>query len=217
MSATAGLICIVDDDEAFRDSLGWLVRAAGYCVAAYATAEDFLSAHGREKAACAVLDIRMPGMSGLELQQELIRRQEHLPIIFVTAHGDVAMAVRAVKHGAFDFIEKPFKGKALIALIENAVRVGSIRLAATAQQRAIGQRLAALSAREHEVMIRVLDGKTNKAIANELAISVKTVECHRARMMEKLGAGSIAELVRIVIGTPAPVAAARADLRPLRT
>ena len=201
MNAKAPLIYIVDDDEAFRASLTWMVRAAGYRVATYATAEQFLATHERGAAACLILDIRMPGMSGLELQRALLDRAEYIPVIFVTAHGDVAMAVRAVKQGAFDFIEKPFNGKALLALIGKAVRSGTLHMAKAAQQLAIDERMASLSAREHEVMTRVLDGKTNKAIANELGISVKTVECHRSRMMEKLGAGSIAELVRLVVST----------------
>ena len=202
--AAAPLIYLVDDDDAFLDSLRWMVRAAGYRVAAFGTAEDFLAACKPGAGACLVLDLRMPGMTGLDLQQELMRRQETLPIIFVTAHGDVAMAVRAIKHGAFDFIEKPFKGKALLGLIEKAVRTGSRALAATAQRVAIDERLGALSAREHQVLTCVLEGKTNKGIASALGISVKTVECHRARVMEKLDAGSIAELVRLVVGASTP-------------
>ena len=191
-SPEEALIYLVDDDQSFRESLAWMLRAAGYRVNAYATAEHFLAVHEPATTACLVLDVRMPGMSGLELQQELLRRQEHIPTIFVTAHGDVAMAVRAVKHGAFDFIEKPFKGKALLALIRVALRTDSLRLATTARQLVMNERLATLSAREHEVMTCVLDGKTNKTIAADLGISVKTVECHRSRMMEKLGANSIA-------------------------
>jgi FixJ family two-component response regulator len=197
-SPTAPLIYVVDDDEAFRNSLGWMLRAAGYRVTEWAMAEHFLAAHEPRAAACLILDIRMPGMTGLELQKELLRREEYVPTIFVTAHGDISMAVRAVKQGAFDFIEKPFNGKALLALIERAVRSGALRVATAAQQLAVDERVGALSSREHEVMTRVLEGKTNKAIANDLGISVKTVECHRARMMEKIGAGSIAELVRLV-------------------
>ena len=204
-SSEPALIYLVDDDQSFRESLTWMLRAAGYRVSAYATAEYFLAVHERATAACLVLDIRMPGMSGLELQQELLRRQEHIPTIFVTAHGDVAMAVRAVKHGAFDFIEKPFKGKALLALIRVALRTDALRLATTAQRLVMNERLATLSAREHEVMMCVLDGKTNKTIAADLGISVKTVECHRSRMMEKIGASSIAELVRLVVGAPESV------------
>ena len=197
--SNAPLIHVVDDDEAFRGSLTWMLNAAGYSVDAYATAEHFLVAHKPGIAACLVLDIRMPGMGGLELQRELLRRNEYAPVVFVTAHGDIALAVRAVKQGAFDFIEKPFNGKALLAIIANAVRSGSLRMATAAQQFAVDERIAGLSEREHEVMTLVLDGKTNKSIANELGISIKTVECHRSRMMEKLGVASIAELVRLVM------------------
>ena len=195
----AALIQIVDDDEAFRGSLTWMLHAAGYRVDAYATAEHFLATHEAGAAACLILDMRMPGMGGLELQRELLRRHEYVPVVFVTAHGDIALAVRAVKQGAFDFIEKPFNGKALLAIIAKAVRTGPLRLANAAQQLAIDERIAALSEREHQVMALVLEGKTNKTIASELGISIKTVECHRARMMEKLGVASIAELVRLAI------------------
>lgn len=196
------LVCVVDDDDGFRDSLSWMVRAAGYRVSAYPSAERFLDAHQGGAAACLVLDIRMPETSGLELQQELSRREDHTPIIFVTAHGDVELAVRAMKHGAFDFIEKPFKGKVLLALIQSAVQTGARRRTEAAQRRATTERLAALSSREHEVLAGVLKGKTNRAIAADLGITSKTVEYHRARLMEKLGATSVAELVRLVFGTP---------------
>jgi two-component system response regulator FixJ len=198
------LVYLVDDDEAFRDSLRWMMRAAGYRVEVYATAEHFLATHERDAGACLVLDLRMPGMSGLELQEELIRREERIPTIFVTAHGDVALAVRAVKRGAFDFIEKPFPGQALLALVREAVRQDRRELVAATQSRDVAERLAALSPREHEVMKLVMQGKTNKTIAAELAIGVKTVETHRAHMMEKLGATSIAELVRIVLAASLP-------------
>jgi FixJ family two-component response regulator len=194
----APLIYVVDDDQAHRDSLTWMIRAAGFRVIAFDSAEQFLAERGPDPGACLVLDVRMHGMTGVELHQELVRRRERMPVIFLTAHGDVAMAVRAIKHGAFDFIEKPFNGKALLVLIRSAVRTGAREVAASAEQRAVEQRLAALTSREHEVMTRVVEGKTNKCIGNELGISVKTVECHRSRMMEKLGAGSIAELVRLV-------------------
>jgi FixJ family two-component response regulator len=201
-SLPPALVCVVDDDEGFRESLTWMVRAAGYRVSAYASAERFLEAHKRGGAACIVLDIRMPQSSGLELQQELSRRDDRTPIIFVTAHGDVELAVRAMKHGAFDFIEKPFKGKVLLALIQNAVQTGARRRTEAAQRRATAERLAALSGREHEVLAGIVKGKTNRAIAADLGITSKTVEYHRARLMEKLGVTSVAELVRLVFDTP---------------
>lgn len=201
-AAPPPLVCVVDDDEGFRDSLSWMVRAAGYRVSAHATATHFLDAHKRGTAACLVLDIRMPETSGLELQQELVRREDQTPIIFVTAHGDVELAVRAMKHGAFDFIEKPFKGKMLLTLIRDAVQAGADRMTETARRRAVTERLAALSSREHEVLAGVVKGRTNRDIAADLGITIKTVEYHRARLMEKLGASSVAELVRLVFTTP---------------
>lgn len=211
--ARALLVQVVDDDEAFRSSLAWMLRAAGYSVDVYATGEHFLATHKFGAAACLILDIRMPGMGGLEVQRELLRRQEYVPVVFVTAHGDITLAVRAIKQGAFDFIEKPFNGKALLAIIGRAVRSGSLRVATVAKQCAMDEHIAALSEREHEVMTLVLAGKTNKSIANDLGISVKTVECHRSRMMEKLGVRSIAELVRLVVSKSG---ADHADQQPAR-
>jgi FixJ family two-component response regulator len=202
MPAAAPLVYIVDDDEAFRDSLRWMMRTAGYRVEVYASAEDFLAKHVAGAGACLVLDLRMPGMNGLELQEALMRAGEAIPIVFVTAHGDVALAVRAVKRGAFDFIEKPFKGQALLALVRQALRQDRRDLIAAVQSLEVAERLASLTPREHDVMKLVLEGKTNKAIASELAIGIKTVETHRAHMMEKLGAKSIAEHVRIVVAAP---------------
>ena len=195
------LVYILDDDEAFRKSLQWMLRAARYRLRVFATGEHFLATYEPGAGACLVLDLRMPGMSGLEVQEELLRRGEPMPIVFVTAHGDVGVAVRAVKRGAFDFIEKPFKGKALLDLIERAVRQDPRRLAVSVQRVNLAARIDTLSLREHEVMERVIEGKTNKAIAGELGVTVKTVESHRSHMMEKLGAASIAELVRLVVGT----------------
>lgn len=201
-AALPPLVCVVDDDEGFRDSLSWMVRTAGYRVNAYATAASFLAAHDRGAAACLVLDMRMPETSGLELQQELVCRDDQTPIIFVTAHGDVELAVRAMKHGAFDFIEKPFKGKMLLSLIHNAVQAGADRVTEKARRRAVTERLATLSSREHEVLTGILKGKTNRDIAADLGITSKTVEYHRARLMEKLGASSVADLVRLAFSTP---------------
>ena len=204
-SAQAPIIYLVDDDEAFRESLRWMLRVAGFRVEVYATAEHFLNAHQRGAGSCLILDLRMPGMSGLELQDELMRRREYVPIIFVTAHGDVSLAVRAVKRGALDFIEKPFNGEALVKLVRKALRYGAPALAMAANRALTDDRLDTLSPREHEVMLCVIDGKTNKTIAAELGISIKTVECHRSRMMEKLGANSVVELVRLVANSSAPL------------
>lgn len=193
------LVCVVDDDEAFRDSLRWLLESAGYRVAGFASAEPFLEAYRPGTGACLVLDVRMPGRSGLELQEEMNRRRYDLPTIFVTGHGDVPMAVTAVKRGAFDFIEKPFKDEELLALIEKAVAQDAASRHEHAQQLTTAARLAMLTPREREIMDLVVAGKKNKTIADELGISVKTVEIHRGRVMEKMGVDSVADLVRIAL------------------
>lgn len=198
-AAESPLIYVVDDDEAFRDSLRWLLEGAGYRVEAFAQAESFLASFQPGAGACLVLDVRMPGRSGLELQEEMVRQGHVIPIIFVTGHGDVPMAVNAVKNGAFDFIEKPFKDQALLTLIENAVSLNVSALEGEAQRLSAVTRLSLLTQREREVMELVVAGRKNKQIADELGISIKTVEVHRARMMEKTGATSVAELVQLTL------------------
>ena len=199
------LVYIVDDDEAFRDSLRWLLEAAGYRVAAFASAELFLASFQPGAGVCLILDVRMPGYSGLELQEEMARLGHAIPIIFVTGHGDVPMAVNAVKKGAFDFIEKPFKDQALLTLIENAASLNVSAFQDEAQRLSAVARLATLTQREHEVMELVVAGRRNKQIADALGISVKTVEVHRARVMEKTGAASVAELVQMTLSAKAPI------------
>ena len=198
-AASAPLVCVVDDDEALRDSLRWLLESAGYRVTTYSTAERFLAAYRAGVASCLVLDVRMPGLTGLELQQELSRRGEPLPIIFITGHGDVPMAVNAVKNGAFHFLEKPFNDAQLLELIEHAVATAGTAPVEQAQRRCAAVRLAMLSQREREVMDLVVSGRKNKQIADELGISIKTVEAHRARIMEKMGVSSIAALVQATL------------------
>lgn len=197
------LVYVVEDDDALRDSLCWLIESAGYRVAAYSNAESFLAYLEPEERGCLVLDVRMPGMSGIELQERLIRRGLHLSIIFITGHGDVPMAVNALKRGAFDFIEKPFQDQALLARIESVARSGRNPMEGE-RSRLVASRLTSLSQREREVMDRVIEGKPNKCIADELGISVKTVEAHRARMMGKLDVNSVAELVRLSVGWSMP-------------
>ena len=196
---SAPLVYVLDDDAACRDSLRWLLEAGGYRVRTYATAEHFLASCEPQAGACLVLDVRMPGMSGLALQEELLRRQQYVPIIFVTGHGDVPMAVDAVKKGAVDFLEKPFNDEELLARVESAVTLERAALHVRAQRQLAVTRIAALSQREREVMERIVDGKLNKVIADELRISVKTVEAHRARIMEKLGVDSVAGLVQLAL------------------
>jgi FixJ family two-component response regulator len=201
---TDRLVYVVEDDNALRDSLCWLIESAGYSVSAYSNAESFLAYLEPDARGCLVLDVRMPGMSGLELQERLIRRGQHLPIIFITGHGDVPMAVSAIKRGALDFIEKPFQDQELLARIQSVAKSGRSPLEFRERPRLVESRLEMLSRREREVMDRVIEGKPNKWIAKDLGISVKTVEAHRARMMGKLDVNSVAELVRLSIGWSKP-------------
>jgi len=192
-------VYIVDDDEAMRDSLAWLLESQGLAVTAYAAAEDFLAACGDGMAGCIVLDVRMPGMSGLELYEKLSARRCALPVIFITGHGDVPMAVSALKKGAVDFIEKPFNDKDLLRVIGECLE----RERTTREQRRregdAARRLAGLTEREREVMDLIIAGRLNKQIADVLNISIKTVEVHRARIMDKMGVRSVAELVQAVL------------------
>jgi two-component system, LuxR family, response regulator FixJ len=198
-------VFVVDDDQAMRSSLQWLIESMGMRVETYASAQDFLDAYYPGRAGCLLLDVRMPGMSGLELQAYLARREQRIPVIMITGHGDVTMAVKAMKSGAVDFIEKPFDDEALIVSIKNALQHDEKRRALRAQRADIAARMAELTPREHEVMLMVTDGRSNKEIATALGVSAKTVEVHRARVMDKMRADSLAELVRMVLiagGTP---------------
>jgi FixJ family two-component response regulator len=198
-AARAPLVYVVDDDEALRDSLKFLLESAGYSAETYAAAEDFLAVSRPAPGSCIVLDVRMPGMSGLELQYELARRGSTLPIIFLTGHGDVPMAVGAVKRGAFDFIEKPFEDDRLLRLIAEALKLEAATRERHVRQLSAAARLDTLTPREREVLDCVLEGRLNKRIAEDLSISIKTVEAHRARVMDKLRVDSTAQLVRLVI------------------
>ena len=199
----AATVFVIDDDGAVRDSLATLLRAAGLPVRTYESARTFLREFRPELSGCLMLDIRMPGMSGLELQEELDQRRCRMPIIFLTGHGDVPTAVRALKRGAFDFIEKPHDEQRLVLATRNALR-------ADAEQRVgrnptlpspadLDQRLALLSTREREVLEHVLLGRPTRAIADILCVSVKTVEFHRSRIREKLRVGSLAEMFRLFL------------------
>lgn len=199
MTAPQQIIYVVDDDEAMRDSMTWLLEGEGYRVACFDSAAAFLGAWRSSLRGCIVLDVRMPEMSGLELQEKLDSIGSHLPIIFVTGHGDVPMAVGALQRGACDFIEKPFHNEDLLARIERALELDSQIAARQQRDNAIASRLDQLTQREREVMQLVVAGKLNKQIADELDISMKTVEAHRARVMEKMGVRTLAELVKIVM------------------
>ncbi len=194
-------IYVVDDDEAMRDSMTWLLEGEGYRVACFDSAESFLGARHDGMRGCLILDVRMPEMSGLELHEKLDALGSNLPIIFVTGHGDVPMAVSALQRGACDFIEKPFHNENLLGRIHRALELDSQLTARRERDGAIAHRLDQLTQREREVLDLVVDGKLNKQIADELNISMKTVEAHRARVMEKMGVRTLAELVKAVMTT----------------
>jgi FixJ family two-component response regulator len=192
-------VFVVDDDEALRDSLRWLLEAHGYEVALYDSAEHFLSDDAAMRPGCLLLDVRMPGMSGQELFDALIERGNRMPVVFITGHGDVPMAVAAVKKGAVDFIEKPFSEEDLLRLVGQCLERDILQREAVAASASIVARRAALTPREREVLELIVAGKLNKVIADQLAISPKTVEVHRSRVMEKMGVRSVAELVQAVM------------------
>lgn len=198
-------VFVVDDDEAVCDALGMLLRAAGMDVETYRSAASFLKALRPGQTGCLVLDIRMPGMSGLDLQDELLRRKITIPIVFLTGHGDVPMAVRALKKGAVDFIEKPHEAERLVLAVLNALRMDDERRKQTNRHDDLSldlaTRLATLSEREREVLDRILEGKQTRQITDELCISVKTVEFHRARIREKLGVTTQAQLFSLFIAS----------------
>ncbi len=199
MNEAEQIIHVVDDDEAMRDSMTWLLEGEGYAVACYESAESFLARRHPAMRGCIVLDVRMPQMSGLELHERLEALGSRLPIIFVTGHGDVPMAVSALQRGACDFIEKPFNNEDLLQRIHRALELDRQRSDQDRQHDAIAHRVEQLTQREREVMTLVVAGKLNKQIADELDISMKTVEAHRARVMEKMGVRTLAELVKAVM------------------
>lgn len=199
MANQAVKVYIVDDDEAIRDSLRWLLEAKGFLVETYASAEQFLAAYRWDYPGCLILDVRMPGMTGLELYEKLTSLNYCLPVVFVTGHGDVPMAVNAVKMGAVDFIEKPFKDQELVDLIQRCLVLDAQCRGRVHKSAAIRACLEQLTPREREVMDLVVTGQHNKIIADRLGISIKTVEAHRARVMEKMGAKSVADLVQLVL------------------
>lgn len=194
-------VFLVDDDAAVRDSLVLLLGVAGFKVQAFGSAIDFLDAFDPDEPGCLVTDIRMPGMDGLELQAELMRRNVDLPVIFITGHGDVAKAVQALKAGAYDFIEKPFEEETLTSSIRQAFDSEAGRQASRQrrEQAGISTRRQLLTPREGQVMDLVVDGHSNKSIAQKLGISARTVEIHRARVMDKMKARNLSDLVRMAL------------------
>jgi len=191
-------VFLTDDDPAIRDSVGLLLRANGLAVETFASAVDFLESNAVQRPGCLLLDVRMPGMSGLDLQKRLQEMSCRTPIIFMTGHGDVPMAIRAMKAGAFDFVEKPFQAQALLDRLQEALALDAQERRRQARRNEVAARMALLSPREREVMERVVAGQYNKVIAAELGISISTVEIHRKRVMEKLQAASLSDLIQIL-------------------
>jgi len=199
-----GTVYVVDDDEAVRDSLQWLLEGKDYRVRCFESAEVFLERYDPKEVACLIVDVRMEGMSGLDLQNRLVENHSPLPVVFITGHGDVPMAVDTMKKGAMDFIQKPFDEVKLVSLVErmldHALQSFSVH------QQAVNRDalLSKLTLRESQVLERIVAGRLNKQIADDLGISIKTVEAHRANIMEKLNANTVADLLKIALGQTAP-------------
>ena len=196
---TSPTVFVVDDDPGVRESIRWLLESVDLSVADYGNPQDFLDEFRPERPGCLLLDIRMPAMSGLDLQERLEELEADLPVVFITAHGDVPMAVRAMKSGALDFIEKPYNAQHLIEIVQHAIDVDRRRREEGRQKTDLAQHLERLTPRELEVARLVCKGHSNKGIANELGLSPKTVEVHRGRVMAKMDANSTAELVQMMI------------------
>jgi len=197
VASPAAMVFVVDDDASVRKSLSRVISEAGYRVQTYASPREFLTRVPEPGPSCLVLDVRMPGVSGFELQQTLTSAVHEIPIIFITGHGDIPMSVKAMKAGAVDFLTKPFSGKELLDAIQRAVAKDTRGLSTEAREDEIRARVRRLTPRESQVFALVVTGMLNKQIASELGIGEKTVKVHRARVMEKMQAGSIAALVRL--------------------
>ncbi len=197
MITSDAAVFVVDDDSLIRDSLEQLVKSVGLKADTFSSAEAFLDTELPDKPGCLVLDIRMSGLSGLDLQEELLKRGIVIPIIFITGHGTVSMSVRAMKAGAVDFLQKPFEDQELLDLIHHAIAQNRKVRIEQAEINKIEQRIKSLTMREHEILVLVTTGMLNKMIANDLAMSENTVKTHRARIMRKMEVKSLAELVRV--------------------
>jgi two-component system response regulator FixJ len=193
------VIFVVEDDEAFRDSLKALLESAGLTVETYASGEEFLQAYNSDRCGCLLLDIRMPGIGGLELLEKLAAAKTNLPVIIMTSHGDVPKAVRAMKAGAVDFLEKPFRDEVVLGCIRHALEKGQQSQAKAALAARSASAIARLTVRERQVFKQIVAGHSNKRIAQELGISPRTVEAHRAWIMEKTQARNLAHLVRMAL------------------
>ncbi|MFT7470439.1 MAG: two-component system response regulator FixJ [Kiritimatiellia bacterium] len=201
-SSSKQTVIIIDDDEAVRDSLEMLMKSIGLASKSFDSAVRFLEQYDPEETGCLILDVRMPVMGGLELQDELLLRKSTLPIIFISGHGDIPMAVQAVKKGAMDFISKPFREQELLDCVQRALKYNDELQNRVSAHAAVAENLLKLSPREKEVMDFMIEGSANKVIAIELGISQRTVEVHRAHVMEKMGARSLAQLVKMIASLP---------------
>lgn len=190
-------VFVVDDDDGMRRALATLIRTVGYPAETFSRAQEFLATYKEDRPGCLLLDVRMPEMSGLELQQQLSRNGSMLPVIFMTGHGDVPMAVQAMKEGAFDFLQKPFRDQDLVDCLNRALKLDAENRASLEKHADIRRRFDTLTPRESEVLEMLVDGRANKVIAIDLGLSERTVEIHRANVMEKMGVRSVAHLVRM--------------------
>ncbi len=197
-------VIVVDDDDAVRNSLRLLLKSADIHAEGAASAQEYLGRFDANQGGCLLLDVRMPGMSGLELQQELNMRGATIPVIFITGNGDIPMAVEAMQHGAFDFLQKPFRDQDLLDRVQRALARDTENRARLRHTDRIRERLASLSPREREVLELVTQGKANKMVASDLGVSQRTVEIHRAHVMQKMEASSLAELVRMMMTIAPP-------------
>jgi FixJ family two-component response regulator len=203
------MVLVVDDDGGVRNAMRALLKSVGLNSSLYSSAQEFLSAFDPQQPGCLLLDIRMPGMSGMDLQQELNLRGAVIPVIFMSGHADIPMAVEAMQHGAFDFLQKPFRDQDLLDRIQRAIAQDAERRLALGEQARIRSHLGTLTDREREVLDLLTQGKQNKVIAQELGVSPRTIEIHRARVMEKMSAQSVAELVRMMLDLGHGIAARR--------
>jgi len=194
-----GTVYVVDDDEAVRDSLQWLLEGKDYRVRCFDSADSFLNRYDSHEVACLIVDIRMPGMTGLELQNRLFETHSPLPITFITGHGDVPMAVETMKKGAMDFIQKPFNEDQLVSLVERMLEQAKLSFAGVQHAANRDALMGRLTTRESQVLERIVAGRLNKQIADDLGISIKTVEAHRANIMEKLNANTVADLLKVAL------------------
>ncbi|VAW92306.1 Two-component nitrogen fixation transcriptional regulator FixJ [hydrothermal vent metagenome] len=194
-----GTIYIVDDDPAVRDSLHWLIESLGYPVKTFETAQTFLDQYSPETEGCLILDVRLPGMSGLQLQKKLLENGSDLPVIIITGHGDIPMAVRALQIGALHFLEKPFRDQEILDHVQEALEVSQARKTTRIKKEAIQSLIETLTPREYQIMQDIVSGATNKSIGAKNDISVKTVEIHRMRVMHKMRADSLVDLVKMML------------------